>query len=120
MSKNMGKSKKKGRGGGPKKGGAENVFVGSVLIQVFGGNLALYGMITAIILTQTYYQVRGWGRGESVSMMMSSYISDLYALPNVSTRSSCSWLIIRLQSNNNYFQLSLLFHNAHRSARMVK
>ncbi|GMH54269.1 hypothetical protein TL16_g01638, partial [Triparma laevis f. inornata] len=46
-----------GGAGGKKKGGsAESVFVGSVLIQVFGGNLALYGMITAIILTQTYYQ----------------------------------------------------------------
>ena len=65
-----------------KKGGADQIFVGSVLIQVgfnnkrppthtrtplysptlapapsqvFAGNLALYGMITAIILTQTYY-----------------------------------------------------------------
>ncbi|GMI39613.1 hypothetical protein TrCOL_g5039 [Triparma columacea] len=38
-----------------KKGGADQIFVGSVLIQVFAGNLALYGMITAIILTQTSY-----------------------------------------------------------------
>ena len=53
----MAKTESGGKGFGrrKKKAGAENVFVGSVLIQVFGGNLALYGMITAIILTQTSY-----------------------------------------------------------------
>ncbi|GMH85715.1 hypothetical protein TrST_g4792 [Triparma strigata] len=57
MSKNAPRKGLRGQMASKKKGGgAESVFVGSVLIQVFGGNLALYGMITAIILTQTYYQ----------------------------------------------------------------
>lgn len=38
-----------------KTGGGEQLFVAMVLIQVFAGNLALYGLITSIILTQTHY-----------------------------------------------------------------
>ena len=45
-----GKSKKK------KGGGGDQLFVAMVLIQVFAGNLALYGLITSIILTQTKYE----------------------------------------------------------------
>lgn len=36
-------------------GGGDQLFVAMVLIQVFAGNLALYGLITSIILTQTSY-----------------------------------------------------------------
>jgi len=35
--------------------GADQLFVSMVLIQVFAGNLALYGLITAIILLQSTY-----------------------------------------------------------------
>ena len=49
----------KSKGGAGKKkaaaGGADQLFVAMVLIQVFAGNLALYGLITSIILTQTGY-----------------------------------------------------------------
>jgi V-type H+-transporting ATPase 16kDa proteolipid subunit len=38
-----------------KSGGGDQLFVAMVLIQVFAGNLALYGLITSIILTQTTY-----------------------------------------------------------------
>jgi len=43
--------------GGAKKGkgGADNLFVAMVLIQVFAGNIALYGLITSILLSQTLY-----------------------------------------------------------------
>jgi V-type H+-transporting ATPase 16kDa proteolipid subunit len=37
-----------------KKGG-DQLFVAMVLIQVFAGNLALYGLITSIIITQSSY-----------------------------------------------------------------
>ena len=37
------------------KGGGDNLFVAMVLIQVFAGNLALYGLITSIILSQMNY-----------------------------------------------------------------
>jgi V-type H+-transporting ATPase proteolipid subunit len=43
-----------GKGKNAPKGG-EQIFVAMVLIQVFSGNIALYGMITSIILTQTSY-----------------------------------------------------------------
>ena len=43
------------RGERKKAAGGENLFVVMVLIQVFAGNLALYGLITSIILTQTSY-----------------------------------------------------------------
>jgi F0F1-type ATP synthase membrane subunit c/vacuolar-type H+-ATPase subunit K len=36
-------------------GSGDQLFVAMVLIQVFAGNLALYGLITSIILTQTGY-----------------------------------------------------------------
>lgn len=36
-------------------GSSDQLFVAMVLIQVFAGNLALYGLITSIILTQTGY-----------------------------------------------------------------
>jgi V-type H+-transporting ATPase proteolipid subunit len=38
-----------------KSGSGDQLFVAMVLIQVFSGNLALYGLITSIILTQTQY-----------------------------------------------------------------
>jgi V-type H+-transporting ATPase proteolipid subunit len=37
------------------KGGGDKLFVTMVLIQVFAGNLALYGLITSIILSQMNY-----------------------------------------------------------------
>eukprot|EP00560_Eucampia_antarctica_P007582 CAMPEP_0197827074 /NCGR_PEP_ID=MMETSP1437-20131217/3941_1 /TAXON_ID=49252 ORGANISM="Eucampia antarctica, Strain CCMP1452" /NCGR_SAMPLE_ID=MMETSP1437 /ASSEMBLY_ACC=CAM_ASM_001096 /LENGTH=203 /DNA_ID=CAMNT_0043427791 /DNA_START=76 /DNA_END=687 /DNA_ORIENTATION=+ len=39
-----------------KAAGSENLFVAMVLIQVFAGNLALYGLITSVILTQATYE----------------------------------------------------------------
>jgi V-type H+-transporting ATPase proteolipid subunit len=56
--KQQGNSWMRANGGGNKNkntGGGEQLFVGMVLIQVFAGNLALYGLITSIILTQTGY-----------------------------------------------------------------
>jgi V-type H+-transporting ATPase 16kDa proteolipid subunit len=44
-----------GRGKKKKGGNGDQLFVAMVLIQVFAGNLALYGLITSIILTQTNY-----------------------------------------------------------------
>ena len=41
--------------GGGKEGSNDNLFVGTVLIQVFAGNLGLYGLITALILSQLEY-----------------------------------------------------------------
>ena len=38
-----------------KTGGGDKLFVSMVLIQVFAGNLALYGLITSIILSQQVY-----------------------------------------------------------------
>jgi len=38
-----------------KSGGGDTLFVVMVLIQVFAGNLALYGLITSIILSQSVY-----------------------------------------------------------------
>jgi V-type H+-transporting ATPase proteolipid subunit len=45
------------KSGGTKKGkaGGDNLFVAMVLIQVFAGNIALYGLITSILLSQTVY-----------------------------------------------------------------
>jgi len=43
-------------GGGAKKdSGGDALFVGTVLIQVFAGNLGLYGLIVALILSQAEY-----------------------------------------------------------------
>jgi V-type H+-transporting ATPase 16kDa proteolipid subunit len=39
-----------------KSGGGDQLFVAMVLIQVFAGNLALYGLITSIILSQSDYR----------------------------------------------------------------
>jgi V-type H+-transporting ATPase proteolipid subunit len=46
----------RGAGGGKKKGGGgEKLFVAMVLVQVFAGNIALYGLIASIILSQQIY-----------------------------------------------------------------
>ena len=45
----------KGGGGESKSGGGGKLFVAMVLIQVFAGNLALFGLISSIILTQQVY-----------------------------------------------------------------
>jgi len=43
-------------GGGKKKaGGGDKIFVSMVLIQVFAGNIALYGLIASILLSQQVY-----------------------------------------------------------------
>lgn len=42
-------------GGGKKSGGGEKLFVAMVLVQVFAGNIALYGLISSIILSQQVY-----------------------------------------------------------------
>lgn len=47
-----------GSGGRDKRlaGGGDKLFVSMVLIQVFAGNIALYGLIASIILSQqTFY-----------------------------------------------------------------
>jgi V-type H+-transporting ATPase proteolipid subunit len=38
-----------------KSGGADKLFIGMVLIQVFAGNVALYGLISSILLSQQVY-----------------------------------------------------------------
>lgn len=44
------------RGGGEKKGGGgDKLFVAMVLVQVFAGNIALYGLIASIILSQQVF-----------------------------------------------------------------
>ena len=42
-----------GDAGGQSGGSGDALFVGTVLIQVFAGNLGLYGLISALILSQT-------------------------------------------------------------------
>jgi V-type H+-transporting ATPase proteolipid subunit len=44
--------KKMGFSGGQAGGSGDALFVGTVLIQVFAGNLGLYGLIAALILSQ--------------------------------------------------------------------
>jgi V-type H+-transporting ATPase proteolipid subunit len=44
-----------GRQGKGKGGGSEKLFVSMVLIQVFAGNIALFGLIASIILSQQVY-----------------------------------------------------------------
>ena len=55
----MGASWKKmgftGDSGGQPKSSGDSLFVGTVLIQVFAGNLGLYGLISALILSQMDY-----------------------------------------------------------------
>ena len=41
--------------GDRKKGGGEKLFVSMVLVQVFAGNIALYGLIASIILSQQVF-----------------------------------------------------------------
>lgn len=52
-----GMHRKGGFGGGEKKkaSGGDKIFVSMVLIQVFAGNLALFGLISSIILSQQVY-----------------------------------------------------------------
>jgi len=45
-----------GDAGGQATSSGDALFVGTVLIQVFAGNLGLYGLISALILSQTEYQ----------------------------------------------------------------
>jgi len=45
-----------GDAGGQVTSSGDALFVGTVLIQVFAGNLGLYGLITALILSQLDYQ----------------------------------------------------------------
>mmetsp|Transcript_20455 Transcript_20455/g.19676 ORF Transcript_20455/g.19676 Transcript_20455/m.19676 type:complete len:208 (-) Transcript_20455:328-951(-) len=45
-----------GDAGGQVTSSGDSLFVGTVLIQVFAGNLGLYGLITALILSQMDYQ----------------------------------------------------------------
>ena len=42
-----------GDAGGQAGGSGDALFVGTVLIQVFAGNLGLYGLICALILSQS-------------------------------------------------------------------
>lgn len=44
-----------GESGGQVESSGDSLFVGTVLIQVFAGNLGLYGLITALILSQMDY-----------------------------------------------------------------
>jgi len=44
-----------GDAGGQATSSGDSLFVGTVLIQVFAGNLGLYGLITALILSQMEY-----------------------------------------------------------------
>ena len=46
-------------GGKKKGGGGEKLFVAMVLVQVFAGNIALYGLIASIILSQQLYYCGG-------------------------------------------------------------
>jgi V-type H+-transporting ATPase 16kDa proteolipid subunit len=52
-----GAARGRGGGGGEKKksGGGDKLFVAMVLVQVFAGNIALYGLIASIILSQQVY-----------------------------------------------------------------
>jgi len=48
-----------GDSGGQVTSSGDALFVGTVLIQVFAGNLGLYGLISALILSQMDYQCDG-------------------------------------------------------------
>lgn len=48
-----------GDNGGQAGGSGDALFVGTVLIQVFAGNLGLYGLICALILSQSESQCSG-------------------------------------------------------------
>lgn len=45
-----------GDAGGQAEGGGDSLFVATILIQVFASNLGLYGLIVALIMSQTDYQ----------------------------------------------------------------
>lgn len=50
----------RGKGGNKRKsGGGDKLFVAMVLVQVFAGNIALYGLIASIILSQQIYYCGG-------------------------------------------------------------
>jgi V-type H+-transporting ATPase proteolipid subunit len=49
-----------GDSGGKAEGAGDALFVGTVLIQVFAGNLGLYGLIVALILSQMDYACDGY------------------------------------------------------------
>jgi len=51
----LGRSRGLRRGEKKKSGGGEKLFVAMVLVQVFAGNIALYGLIASIILSQQVY-----------------------------------------------------------------
>ena len=53
--RSIGKRMRAGDGGKSKSGGGERLFVAMVLVQVFAGNIALYGLIASIILSQQVY-----------------------------------------------------------------
>lgn len=53
--RSIGKSRGIRVGGKKKSGGGEKLFVAMVLVQVFAGNIALYGLIASIILSQQVY-----------------------------------------------------------------
>eukprot|EP00980_Cylindrotheca_fusiformis_P011820 scaffold2816_cov121-Cylindrotheca_fusiformis.AAC.36 len=44
-----------GDAGGQAEGGSDSLFVATILIQVFASNLGLYGLIVALIMSQTNY-----------------------------------------------------------------
>lgn len=46
---------RRGGDGKKKSGGGEKLFVAMVLVQVFAGNIALYGLIASIILSQQVF-----------------------------------------------------------------
>lgn len=48
-----------------KAAGADKLFVAMVLIQVFAGNIALYGLIASIILSQQVYYCGGGSDGQN-------------------------------------------------------
>jgi len=50
-----GNNKKRGKGKKKQSGGGDKLFVAMVLIQVFAGNVALYGLIASILLSQQIY-----------------------------------------------------------------
>jgi len=57
-SKKMVKARRGGRSGGrnkKKSNGGDQLFVSMVLIQVFAGNVALYGLIASILLSQQIF-----------------------------------------------------------------
>lgn len=53
--RSIGKSRGIRAGGKKKSGGGDKLFVAMVLVQVFAGNIALYGLIASIILSQQVY-----------------------------------------------------------------